>query len=447
MSGRKTANSVESNPRGEPRGTSRPSGRSTRRTIGAAALVNVAATTTAAVAGLLIARHLGPAGRGQYAAVLAWFGITVMIGEIGQPAALCFYVASAATRGRDYVATAGRLMLASGGLTAVIGWFIAPVLARQDETLTVSFRLMFATCIVSYVGASYLFGLQARSIILWNAARLVQPVGYLALIAVIAIIHHLTLFVAILAFVASSCVQTIVAWLLCRRVDLSAGSFDARLARPLLRYGSSQVAGNAPSMVNARLDQVILAGYAPYQTLGLYAVAVSLSSLAFPVVAAIGNVVFPRIAARHETSTLLLERRAVQASLVLATGLLAVIALLAPWVLPTLFGRAYSQAVPLVWVLCVGSLFLASGQVMGDLLRGRGQPLAVAVAQGVGAAFTVILLIVLLPLFSALGAAIASTIAYLATFVVLAFALRRPGRSRAGPEPVAGSPAPAEDLM
>ena len=31
--------------------------------------------------------------RGDYAAISAWFGLVLMVGAIGQPAALCFYVA------------------------------------------------------------------------------------------------------------------------------------------------------------------------------------------------------------------------------------------------------------------------------------------------------------------------------------------------------------------
>ena len=414
---------IESAPRGR---RARPS---TRRAVAMTAAMNVAMAGSASIAGLLIARQLGPTGRGEYAAVLAWFGVALVVGELGQPAALCYFVASDGPRGRDYVATTRRLMLVTGSVIAAIGWALAPVLARQDNTLTTAYRLMFATCILSFVGSSYLFALQARTITYWNAARLVQPALYLAVTMALALIGVLSVLAALLSLVGTIFVQVVVAWVLCRRVDLHGGRFDRRLAQPLLRYGGSQIAANAPMAVNTRLDQVILAAYAPYQLLGLYAVAVSITSLALPVVAAIGYVVFPRIAERRGDSTVILQRQAVRASLILSAGLMIVIAALTPWALPTLFGRAYAQAVPLVWVLCVGGVFLASGQVIGDLLRGRGQPLLVAVAQVVGMICTVVLLLALLPLLGALGAAIASTVAYVTTFVVLVAALRRPGRT------------------
>jgi O-antigen/teichoic acid export membrane protein len=70
-------------------------------------------------------------------------------------------------------------------------------------------------------------------------------------------------------------------------------------------------------------------------------------------------------------------------------------------------------------------VFLALNQVMGDLLRGRGQPLTVAVAQGVGAALTVAMLVILIPALGATGAAITTTVTYGLTTVIMLFGLRR----------------------
>ena len=54
---------------------------------------NVASAVAAGLGGIIVARALGPEMRGEYAAVTAWFGVVLMVGTMGQPAALCFYVA------------------------------------------------------------------------------------------------------------------------------------------------------------------------------------------------------------------------------------------------------------------------------------------------------------------------------------------------------------------
>jgi len=101
------------------------------------------------------------------------------------------------------------------------------------------------------------------------------------------------------------------------------------------------------------------------------------------------------------------------------------LAVVSYWLVPLVFGSAYRGAVPLLWILTPGSVFLSGSQVTGDLLRGRHHPTVVAMAQWVGTIFTVILLLALLPLFGVYGAAIASTVSYGIAFAIM---LRRLSR-------------------
>jgi O-antigen/teichoic acid export membrane protein len=152
-----------------------------------------------------------------------------------------------------------------------------------------------------------------------------------------------------------------------------------------------------------------------------------------PLVAAIGNVAFPRLAAQRTISAQgqWLQRAAVLSSAGLAAVILAPAVVSAYWVIPLVFGPAYQGAVPLLWILAPGGVFIASSQVVSDLLRGRGRLKLVAVAQGLAAVFTVVLLIVLLPSMGVAAAAIASTVAYGVALAVMIRCLWR--LTRVGP--------------
>jgi O-antigen/teichoic acid export membrane protein len=174
----------------------------------------------------------------------------------------------------------------------------------------------------------------------------------------------------------------------------------------------------------------VLSQTVPPADLGRYAVAVSLTLLPIPLVSAIGNVAFPRLAAQQTVTgaTRRLQRIAVAGSAGLAMGMLVPLALAAYWLVPLVFGARYSGAVPLLWILAPGAVFLACGQVVGDLLRGRNRPIVVAWAQGLAAVFTVALLFALLPLVGVYAAAIASTVAYgVALAVMIRCLWRLPG--------------------
>jgi O-antigen/teichoic acid export membrane protein len=200
----------------------------------------------------------------------------------------------------------------------------------------------------------------------------------------------------------------------CRHIGLAPGRAQVGLVRPLAAYGVAQIAALTPTSINAFLDQLVLSQTVPSADLGRYAIAVSLTSLPVPLVAAIGNVAFPRLASQRAVtnSTYRLQRFAVLGSAGIAMGMLVPLAVVAHWLVPLVFGAGYAAAVPLLWILTPGAVFLSCGQVVGDLLRGRNRPIVVAWAQGLAAVFTVVLLVVLLPFVGVLGAAIASTVAY-----------------------------------
>jgi O-antigen/teichoic acid export membrane protein len=221
---------------------------------------------------------------------------------------------------------------------------------------------------------------------------------------------------------------------MCHRERMAPGRARRRLARPLARYGIGQMASLAPATLNASLDQLVLSQLVPPADLGRYAVAVSVTSLPLPVVSAIGYIAFPRLAARAELSrdSQRLMRIAVVVSAVIATGILVPVAAAATWLVPLVFGGGYRSAVPLLWLLTPGGVFVACGQVAGDLLRGRHSLSVVATSQWLAAIATVGLLCALLPTLGVAGAAIASTVAYAIALAAMLRALWKvPGPARA----------------
>jgi O-antigen/teichoic acid export membrane protein len=160
-----------------------------------------------------------------------------------------------------------------------------------------------------------------------------------------------------------------------------------------------------------------------------------------PMVTAIGNVAFPRLAARQYLDGL---ARRMQWLGILGAGSAAAAALVpldlvAPWLIPHVFGPAYAGVTPLLWALTPAGVLLACNQVTGDMLRGRKRPLLVARAQGTAAVFTVVLLLTLLPAVGVYGAAIASAVAYGVALAVMLLSLHRlparPGTPAHGKHP------------
>jgi O-antigen/teichoic acid export membrane protein len=384
---------------------------------------------------VIVARALGPTGRGEYAAIMAWFGITCGVGQMGLPAALCFYVAKDPQRARDYVATSRSMMLATGMVALIAGLLLAPVLSRGNPGVADGYRIAFGISIVTYVGIAYTYALQPRHLLRWSLVRTIQPVLSVLVLCILWMLKLLTLNTTLFVLAATLTLQLGWGYWYCRRNELAPGHARISLFRPLAVYGIAQIAALTPAALNAQLDQLVLSQTVAAADLGRYAVAASLTSLPLPLVAAIGNVAFPRLAARQVVTdaTRTMQRYAIVASAGIAAAMLVPLAVVAYWLIPFLFGAGYRGAVPLLWILTPGAVFLACGQVVGDLLRGRNHPAVVAWAQGLAAIFTVVLLIALLPILGVYGAAIASTVAYGTALAAMLRSLRHlPRHARRG---------------
>ena len=375
---------------------------------------NVAMTVAGALGGIIIARSTGATVRGEYSAVTSWLGIAIILGEFGQPLALCYYVARDSERAREYLSTSRAMMVSTGVVVLTAGIAFAPLLSRGRPELTLAYRIAFCCLLIQCFGDSYTWALMGRAFHLWNRIRVAQSLVGLTAIVVLWRLRLLTLDSVLLSLAGSLLIQLGWSYWACRRTDLVPGRFTPRLVRPMAVYGVTQIAALAPATLNTCLDQLVLSVTVPPADLGCYSIAVSITLLPAPLVSAIGYVLLPRLAAENvfTAGSRQLQRNAVLVSAGLAAIILVPIALAALWLVPFVFGVSYRAAVPLVWILTPGGIFLCCGQVVANLLRGRGRQMAVAQAEGAAAIVTLAMLAALIPVLGVTGAAIASTVPY-----------------------------------
>ncbi|GAA2559046.1 hypothetical protein GCM10010435_32760 [Winogradskya consettensis] len=402
-------------------------GRSVVRT----AIFNAGATLAAGLAGILIARSLGPSVRGDYAAICVWLIVAYTVGDLGMSAATTYFVARDPVRGRDYLATSRVLTTVAGAAVVLTGFAAAPLLARSEPHLVTGYRITAITCAVILAGFSCNAALQATNIHRWNVVRVAQPALYLVAVSGLHLAGRLDLITALVALLATSTAQTTLAYGYCRVQRLIPGRAGAGLTAPIARYGAGQVANSVPDLAVNRMDQLVLSFTVAPSALGHYAVASSLTNLAVPLVAAVGHVAFPRLASADQSAAgaVSLSRRAIGASAALSVALMAVLAATAWWLVPTVFGADFRDAVTLVWLLAPAAVFMPCSKVCADLLRGHGRPLTVAYVQSAATAVLAVLLAVLVPAFAERGAALAVSVTAAVSFVLMRSALGRlPGR-------------------
>jgi O-antigen/teichoic acid export membrane protein len=100
-------------------------------------------------------------------------------------------------------------------------------------------------------------------------------------------------------------------------------------------------------------------------------------------------------------------------------GACITMALIGEWLIVTLFGVAYQPAYPALLALLPGLLGLCYASILRLDLIGKNRPATVSLMMGVGALLNLALNLLLIPSYGIVGAAAASSIAYLAVTLAM----------------------------
>jgi O-antigen/teichoic acid export membrane protein len=404
-------------------------------------LANLIIMAAATLAGALSARELGPAGRGQLAIVALWSLLIHTVGSLGLHSSCSYYVARWPDR-QAVLATwfrriAARQAIVMTAASIAILWWLHVHLG-VGTLLTMEYTTWAAGATIGLYGVTYVQG--SLDFTRFNGARLISGAMPGALMLLGALALRLTPAEAGAAYLIPTWCGAALAAIWLRRA--SRGVRTAPLARHERRsvwsYGWRSVASLSGGLVNTSADQYTLGFLVPTSSLGLYSVGASAVTPIPTLIASLGMVGLPTVAAltgqAKADSSWRTLRRAACLLAVLAPPCAAVI----PWAIPWVYGARYEAAVVPAEILLVGGCFFALTTAVDALLRAYGLPGFVSITQGAGGLVTIAgtLLVGGRPL---AAVALASSLGFGVTFA-LAFArlweaTRRSRRTPAAPIP------------
>lgn len=208
------------------------------------------------------------------------------------------------------------------------------------------------------------------------------------------------------------------------------GRPDRALGTRIVRFGLRSQVGGVVSLLNLRLDVVILGAFASPVTVGVYVVASKYAELLRLPAVALTWVAYPTVARQGAGSFARRAGRSVSVLLPIGVVTAAVLALSAFPLLPLVYGHQFSEATwPAAWI-ALGLVAEPAAGLASAYLMGTGRPGTNSLILGVGLAITIVLDLLLIPTYGALGAAVASAVAYLTTDLVLLGAMQRGIRTR-----------------
>ena len=374
------------------------------------------------VTSVILARVLGPEGRGIYALAMLLPTLIVTFGNVGIGPATVYYVARGEFKSQEILGNNILLSVAFGGLGLIAG-LVVVLFFRQEVFpgippgyLLLSLVLVPIQFFFSYV--RYLL-LGAQRIKEFNCVQIAQTSLFLGFIAIALLGFKAGVTGAILAVLFTWLFADVLVFGLTKKV---AGGIDLKpntsYIKQAIIYGLQAHISNILAFLNYRVDMFLVNSFVGPGAVGLYSIGVGLAERLWIVSKAAGTVLFPRVSAETDE-----ERRKSFTPLVARTVLwitafaALVLALLSRWIVLLLYSAKFLPTVGVLQSLLIGIIPLSASRVLANDISGRGRPILNTYRGIITVVTNVVLNLLWIPRYGIVGAAWASTVSYTVSFL------------------------------
>nr|WP_295827066.1 oligosaccharide flippase family protein [uncultured Azospirillum sp.] len=388
-------------------------------------LVTAATMALGLLTGILVARTIGPEGRGALTAVLTTIQMLGWLFGMGCGKAVTYALSRDHSAGGRLLSTWVLILLPLAALAIATGYLLLPLLLAAQPVETLELARLYLPMIAMALLAELMLGLilgdqDFRS---FNALNFIQPAGVATLYAILWVAGRFTVEAAVVVQAAMSTLVLVVATvLLVRRHGI--GRPDPALGRQTLWYALRTHGDVVGGVITQRLDLLIIPAFLPAAQVGLYALATSLSWLIVSLSSALATVVMPA-ATRRGQSGRALVLNSLQVTFAIGGLLGGGLFVFADIAIGLVYGASFADSALPLRLLLPGAVLYAAASILLNGLYAENRPFTATMANLLGMLVTMGGLLLFLRSGGILAAAIVSTVAYTLVFATAATLYRR----------------------
>jgi O-antigen/teichoic acid export membrane protein len=365
---------------------------------------------------LLVTRALGPSGRGTVAFLTVTALVTAWIARFGVTEATVVFAAQQPEQRPRLLTNSFAFSAAAGlaGAAVVCGtlWLV-PAVRPPGVGGTELAILAFSIPAACLADAGYRFLLGCSRFRAHASVTAITSWIYPLLAALLWAVFGMTVALGMLIWAATQALRAVLTFTIAVRGE-GLGRPSLRLLRESISFGVRAWIGTLADSLGFRIDQILLALIASETALGFYVVAVNVSEILLYFPGAVSTALLP-LAARSEAGPRLSQTlRAFRSAAFVTLATLLVSTLLAPPLIPLVFGTAFSASVVPFLLLLPGLLGFTAMVVFSNALMASSLPSRSSIAAVVCFAVGLTLDVALIPFFGASGASAAASGGYLA---------------------------------
>jgi O-antigen/teichoic acid export membrane protein len=371
---------------------------------------------------VLLARILGPSERGLFALLSALPDLISAATSGGLNSAVGYQAAKQRPMGLllSQVLVFGCLL--AGCLTLLVVALTREFGSELDITTQLgllAWLLLLAVPLTVLKSGLLTLHNASGGVVAFNALRLMESLTPLLLfLAMFWMWKNAALEAALISWLAGISLVVLVGWFWLKRDQPLTLQWDRASQNELLRYSARSHPDLLFQQVILRSDYLLIGALLGSTAVGHYAMASAAAELLLIVPEAVTTPLMKGLLQQEEGIEKLtpLALRLTATVMLLACLTLAVIG---DWLIVTLFGIAYQPAYPALLALLPGLIGLNYSSILRLDLLGKNRPGTISLLMGLGALLNLALNLLLIPAYGIVGAAAASSIAYLAVTIAL----------------------------
>jgi len=372
---------------------------------------------------IIIARVLGPEGKGVYSLAILLPGLLVTFTNLGINPATVFFVAKNRYPTKEILGNNIILTILISALAILIGLIIIFFFSNQLFPGVDKEYLLLALCLIplplffDFI-SHILIGLQ--KIATYNIVYFLQSLLFLILVGVFLLGLQFGITAAVLAQVIAYFLAGIALFFFTEKE--TAGIYlkpNKTYLKDASFYGLKVHLGTVISFLHYRACLFLINIFLNPSAVGLFSVAVGIAEGMWLISESVGTVLFPKIASETNPDSLKRFTPLVCRNVLLVALIVAVLLIVfSHWLIVLLYSDSFLESVQPFRILLIGALAVCGHGVLVNDLMARGKPILVSYIAGIPLILNIILNVLWVPRWGITGAAWATTVSYSIMFII-----------------------------
>jgi O-antigen/teichoic acid export membrane protein len=372
-----------------------------------------------AATGVLTARLLGPAGRGELAAMTLWPLFVASVTTLGVPSSLIYYLRHHPEERNRLVANGFAISAVLGVVAGLLTVFILPWWLHQYSQQVIHAARWFLLAVpigsVTLAGRAVLEA--SHDFSASNAIQLLTPFATLIGLVFYLGIHRFDPYTAGLAYILASIPTLLFMIIRVRRLCVMVWDIQKSVIQKIFGYGIRSYGIDLLGTLALQVDQVLVVSLLSPSAMGSYVVVLSMTRTLNLFQNSVVMVLFPKAAGQSVRDVVAVTGESVRASGLMTAACGIPVCMAGPIVLRFFYGNEYVSAVGALRILVLEVILSGTTYVLAQAFMALNRPGVVTILQAIGLSLSIPMMLVLIPRYGIYGAAVSLLISTIARLI------------------------------